>query len=87
MAVFLHTQGTAVGSDVTASAPNTWATALYARLGLGLLLTSTVGVRAEIISGATMQHLGVNIGNPPSQAAEWGRPFASAFVGLEARLP
>jgi hypothetical protein len=87
MAVFMHSQGTAVGPGLTASAPNTWATALYARLGLGLLLTSTVGVRAEIISGATTQHLGVNIGDTKTQAAEWGRPFASAFVGLEARLP
>lgn len=68
------TGGARVGVDASA----------YVHLGASLALTRRLAVRADLLLGGTFQRLVASAGGPNDYP--WGRTFAAALAGIEARL-
>ena len=88
MAAVVRTLGSARGSNI-GSAPGLTGLAPYGRVGAALALTPWLSARADLIGGAVLRRVVISVADETTDhtIATWGRPLASALVGLQAGWP
>ncbi|AUX46466.1 hypothetical protein SOCE26_079720 [Sorangium cellulosum] len=82
-ALSLRTAGLVAGADATTGESSAVTVAPFTRLGLAFAVTPWLRLRADVLTGAIVQ--GVSVQIEGNEIATWGRPFLLSSAGVYIR--